>query len=82
VNWIFWIGGLLLFGVAAYSVWRAFRSPKFIARLTKFASRQAWKAIKPTITEPLPPDQLEARQKAYRRGDDGWLRKRQGSLKD
>lgn len=82
MNWIWAIGGLLLFGVAAYSVYRAFRSPKFIAKLTKFASQQAWKAIKPVVTEPLSPDELEARQKAYRQGNDGWLRKRQGSLKD
>lgn len=73
---------LLLLGVAACSVYLAFRSPKFIAALTRFASKQAWKAIKPTITKPLTPDDLAARTRAYRRADEGWLRKRNGSLKD
>jgi len=82
VNWIFWCGGLLLFGVAALSIYYAFKSPKFLAMLTGFASRQAWKIVKPMVIKPLTPDDLEARQKAYRRGNDGWLRKRNGSLKD
>jgi hypothetical protein len=82
VNWIFWLILLLLVVAAGSSIWFAFRSPKFVARLTEFASKQAWKAIKPVIVKPLTPDDLEARQKAYRRGNDDWLRKRNGSLKD
>lgn len=82
MNWIFWLILLLLVVAAGSSIWFAFRSPKFVARLTEFASKQAWKAIKPVIVKPLTPDDLEARQKAYRRGNDDWLRKRNGSLKD
>ena len=68
--------------MAALSVYWAFRSPKFIAGLTRFASRQAWKAIKPVVEKPLTPEDLDKRQKDYRHGNDDWLRKRQGSLKD
>lgn len=82
MNWIFWLILLLLVVAAGSSIWFAFRSPKFVARLTEFASKQAWKAIKPVIVKPLTPYDLEARQKAYRQGNDDWLRKRNGSLKD
>jgi hypothetical protein len=42
VNWIFWLILLLLVVAAGSSIWFAFRSPKFVARLTEFASKQAW----------------------------------------
>ena len=74
MNWIFWLILLLLVVAAGSSIWFAFRSPKFVARLTEFASKQAWKAIKPVIVKPLTPDDLEARQKAHRRGHNGGCR--------
>lgn len=82
MNWIFWLIGLLLLGVAAYSIYRGIQNGKILTWATKFASRKIWKAIKPTVTTPLPADELEKRQHEYRRGNDDWLRKRQGSLKD
>lgn len=83
MNWIFWCGGLLLFGVAALSIYYAFKSPKFLAMLTGFASRQAWKIVKPVIVPPLTPDDLEAKNKAERSANgDNWIRRRLGSLRD
>lgn len=77
-----WLGGAALLGVAALSVYAAFQSPDFVAVLTSLAVAAAAKAVVPAITKQMSPNELEARNKAYRRGDDGWLRKRQGSLKD
>lgn len=80
MNWIWVIGGLLLFGVAAYSVYRAFRSPKFISKLTRFASKQAWKAIKPVVTTPEDPEDRVERIEEYRRGQgDGYFRRKSGA---
>ena len=82
MNWIGWLVLLLLVAAAGTSVWFAFRSPKFIARLTKFASRQAWKAIKPTVAAPMTEDEAKARDEAVRRGqDDERTRKKLGSLR-
>lgn len=82
MRWWLWAGLAVLFAAAAGSVYFAFQSPTFVAGLTAFATAAAWKAIQPAITKPLTPDDLEARQKAYRSGNDDWLRKRNGSLKD
>jgi hypothetical protein len=80
VNWVFAIGGLLLLSVAAYSVWRAFRSPKFIGKLTQYASKQVWNAVKPELTRPMPADETKDWHKAIRRGDDSeFQRKRRGA---
>jgi hypothetical protein len=80
VNWIWWTGGLLLFGVAALSVYWAFRSPKFIARLTSLASKRVWAAVRPVILNPLPPEKQEEWRKAQRLpdGDKDWRRRRLG----
>jgi hypothetical protein len=80
VNWIFWLILLLLVAAAGSSVWFAFRSPKFVARLTQFASRQAWKAIKPVILSPETPEERDARVGAYRRADgDNDFRRKSGA---
>jgi hypothetical protein len=80
VNWIFWVILLLLVVAAGSSVWFAFRSPKFVARLTEFASKQAWKAIKPVIVKPLTPEEQDAWRRAERAGrGDEWLRRRRGA---
>lgn len=77
-----WLAGAVLLAVAALGVWSAFKSPTFVAGLAAVAAGAAWKALKPVLTKPLPPEELAKRQKAYRGGNDDWLRKRQGSLKD
>jgi len=82
VRTFLWLGGAALLGVAALSVYAAFRSPDFVAVLTSLAVAAAAKAVVPVITKPLSEEDLRERQKAYRRGDDGWLRKRLGSLRD
>lgn len=79
---ILWAVGAVLLGVAALGVYWAFQSPTFVAGLSALATAAAWQAIKPAITKPLSKEELAARQKAYRRGDDGWLKRRLGSLKD
>lgn len=76
------MGGAALLGVAALSVYFAFQSPTFMAGLMAVAGAAIWKALAPAIAKPLPPDELAKRQREYRRGNDDWLRKRQGSLKD
>lgn len=82
MNWIAILGGLLLLGVAAFSVYYAFRSPKFIARLTRFASRQAWRVMKPVVTTPMTPDETKAHNQAQRQGrGDEFIRKKLGSLR-
>lgn len=79
MNWIGWLVLLLLVAAAGTSVWFAFRSPKFIAKLTEFASKQAWKAIKPVVTNPMTPDEQKAWREAERAGrGDEWRRKRLG----
>ena len=77
-----WLVGAALLGVAAFAVYGAFQSPTFVAGLSALAAAAAWKAVKPVIAKPMTAEEIEARQKAYRRGDDGWLRRRNGSLKD
>lgn len=80
MNWVFWIGGLLLFAVAAYSVYWAFRSPKFIGRLTKYASKQVWKAVQPEITRPMPAEEQAQWRAAERAGrGEEFMRKRRGA---
>jgi len=79
-GWVITVIGLLLLGVAAFSVYQAFRSPKFVSRLTKIATKAAIEAIKPVITAPRDLEELAKDQKDYRagRGDDYW-RKRSGA---
>lgn len=80
MNWIFWLCGLLLLGVAAYSVYWAFKSPKFIGKLTSYASRQVWQAVRPTVMNPETPDDREERIEAYRRGQgDEYFRRKSGA---
>ena len=75
-----WIGGALLLGVAAISVYFAFSSPTFVAGLTALASAAAWKAIKPAIMKPETPEDRASRQDAYRRADgDNDFRRRSGA---
>lgn len=71
---------LLLLGVAGFSIYRAFQSPKFVSGLTRRAARAVIKAATPVITDPLEPEELEKFQKEYRagRGDEYW-RKRSGA---
>ena len=79
----FWIGGAVLLGVAALSVYWAFQSPGFVAGLAALAAAAAWKAIAPALLKPMSEADTKAKNDAYRRGQgDEWLRKRQGSLKD
>lgn len=79
MNWIAILAGLLLLGVAAYAVYRAFQSPKFIGRLTSYASRQVWQAVRPTVTKPLDPTELQKVQMEYRKGHgDDYFRQRSG----
>lgn len=78
-RWL-WIGGALLLGVAAVSVWYAFRSPGFVAGLTAIATAAAWKAIKPVVLSPETEDARAERVKAYRRGDgDSYFRRKSGA---
>lgn len=77
-----WLIGAVLLAAAAFGVYFAFQSPTFVAGLSALAAAAAWKAIAPAISKPLPPAELEARQKAYRQGDDNWIRRRLGSLRD
>lgn len=80
MNWIFWAAGLLLFGVAAYSVYWAFRSPKFIGKLTSYASKQVWKVVKPELTRPETEDDRKDRVEEYRRGHgDDYFRRKSGA---
>ena len=77
-----WIGGTVLLAVAAVSTYFAFHSPWFVGGLTALAAAAAAKAAVAVVTKPLPPDELKKRNESLRQGDDAWLRRRQGSLKD
>lgn len=81
MRWAWLIGGVLILA-AAGGVYYAFQSPTFVAGLTAIAAAAVWKAVAPTIAKPLPPEELAKRNASLRRGNDDWLRKRQGSLKD
>lgn len=80
MNWIALIAGLALLAVAGFAVWRAFQSPKFIGRLTKFASKQVWEAVKPEVARPMSEDDETKWHEAIRRGnDDEFQRARRGA---
>ena len=80
IKW--WIGAALL-AVAAIAVYGAFQSPAFVAGLTALAAAAAWKAVKPVITKPLTPEDMEAKRRAERSANgDNWIRRRLGSLRD
>jgi hypothetical protein len=76
-GWVITVICLLLLGVAGFSVYRAFQSPKFVARITRRATKAAIKAIVPVITEPRDLKEMAEDQKEYRagRGDDYWRRR-------
>ena len=80
MNWVFALVGLLLLGVAAYAIWKAFQTPEFIGKLTAWASKQIWAAVKPEIARPETPEAREARTEAYRRADgDNDFRRKSGA---
>ena len=74
---IWWMIGAALFGVAALSIWGAFRSPDFVAGLTAVVAKAAVKAIAPIVAKRMTPEQEKAFQACVRRGGD-WdhIRKR------
>lgn len=74
------VAGAVLFGVAALAIWRAFRSPAFVAGITAIAARVAAKAIVTKVGARMSPEDEAAWQAAERRGQgDEWLRKRRGA---
>ena len=79
-GWVITVVCLLLLGVAGFSVYRAFQSPKFVARITRRATKAAIKVIVPVIIAPRDLEEIAEDQKDYRagHGDDYW-RKRSGA---
>ena len=78
-----WIIGAALLGVAALSVYIAFQTPTFMWGIMAAVLLAVARAAIPPITRPMTPDDTQAKNEAYRRGQgDEWLRKRNGSLKD
>lgn len=77
---IWWAIGAVLLAVAAASIYAAFQSPGFVASLTALAAAAAWKAVAPTITKRMPPEEEAAWRKASRGADggDAFMRKRRG----
>lgn len=72
--------GAALFGVAALALWRAFRSPAFVAGLAAIATRAAAKAIVTKVGARMSPEEEAAWRAAERRGQgDEWLRRRRGA---
>lgn len=74
---LLWLGGAVLFGVAALAVYMAFQSPAFVAGLSGLAAAAAAKAIKEMVVKPETPEARVIRIEEYRRGhgDDDWRRK-------
>ncbi len=75
MTWLWWIIGAALLGVAALSVWGAFRNPAFIAGLAKIAAGAALQAVIPKVARRMSPEDEAAWRAAERAGrGDEWLR--------
>ena len=57
-----------LFGVAAISIWGAFRSPTFVIGLVTVMAKSAMNAIGPVVSKRMTPEQERAFQDCVRRG--------------
>lgn len=55
--------------IAAFSIYRAFQNPKFVARITGYVARKAWKTVIPAITASSEETQKAAQERA-RRGEE------------
>lgn len=60
--------GAALFGVAALSVWGAFRNPAFLAGLVAVVAKAAVKELAPIVTKRMTPEQEDDFQRCVRRG--------------
>ncbi len=75
MNWVLWLTGAALLGVAALSVWTAFRNPAFVSGLAKIAIGAAWKAVAPQVARRMSPEEESRWRAAQRAGrGDEWLR--------
>lgn len=76
MRWL-WLGGAALFGVAAFSVWLAFRDPGFVSGLAAMAIGAAWKAFAPRVVQRMPAGEEAAWRASERAGrGDEWRRRK------
>lgn len=69
MRWL-WIGGAVLLGIGAVSVYLAFQSPTFVAGLTALAAGAVWKALAPAVAQRMTPEQEAEFHKATRRAQE------------
>jgi len=80
VKTLLWLGGAVILGVAAISVYWAFQSPTFVAGLTALAAGAVWKALAPAIAKRMTLEDEAAWQAAERAGrGDEFMRRRRGA---
>lgn len=66
--WWVWIGGLVLFAVAAAGLFFAVQRPTFVAGLVKSFAESMFKALLPIILRRMTPEQEDEWHKTIREG--------------
>lgn len=69
MEWLFWLGGLSLAGIAAFALWRSFSNPVFVAGLISFVASKAFQAAMAEILKPETPGAREKRIEAFKRDE-------------
>ena len=69
MDYLFWIGGIGLAGIAAFALWRALTNPLFVAGLIELFASKAFKAAMAEILRPETPEAREKRIEAFRRNE-------------
>ena len=75
MTWFWYLAGAALLGVAALSVYSAFRNPAFVSGLAKIAIGAVWSAVAPAVARRMSPEEESRWRAAQRAGrGDEWLR--------
>ena len=63
MTWWLAMAATALFAVVAFALYRSFRSPQFVARITAYVSRQAAKALWQAVAPSLKPRPFTKQEK-------------------
>lgn len=75
MTWFWYLAGAALLGVAALSVYSAFRNPAFVSGLAKIAIGAVWSAVAPAVARRMSLEEESRWRAAQRAGrGDEWLR--------
>lgn len=69
---IYWLIGLVIAAIAGWGLYRSFRNPKFVARLTAYVGSEAFKALLPSLEKLVArksPEEEAKDDKAYSEGE-------------